>query len=63
VTQWTYCVLRWDPARPWHGGDNLRIEWRWAGGAPVLFQRYAAELVALSPDAILGLAISALARV
>jgi putative ABC transport system substrate-binding protein len=41
-------------ALDWHGGDNLRIEWRWAGGDPALFQRYAAELVALSPDAILA---------
>src|ERR1700751_2115128 len=36
----------------WHEADNLLIEWRWAGGDPALFQRYAAELVALSPDAI-----------
>src|ERR1700680_1857712 len=41
-------------ALDWHGGDNLRIEWRWAGADPALFQRYAAELVALSPDAILA---------
>jgi putative ABC transport system substrate-binding protein len=41
-------------ALDWHGGDNLRIEWRWAGGDPALFQRYAAELVALSPDAVLA---------
>jgi putative ABC transport system substrate-binding protein len=41
-------------ALDWHGGDNLQIEWRWAGGDPALFQRYAAELVALSPDAILA---------
>jgi putative tryptophan/tyrosine transport system substrate-binding protein len=38
----------------WHKGDNVQIEWRWAGGDPALFQRYAAELVALSPDAILA---------
>jgi hypothetical protein len=24
-------------ALDWHGGDNLRIEWRWAGGDPALF--------------------------
>jgi putative ABC transport system substrate-binding protein len=41
-------------ALDWHGGDNLRIEWRWAGADPALFQRYAAELVALSPDVILA---------
>jgi hypothetical protein len=40
-------------ALDWHRGDNLQIEWRWAGGDPALFQRYAAELVALSPEAIL----------
>jgi putative ABC transport system substrate-binding protein len=34
----------------WHEGDNLRIEWR----VPALFQRYAGELVALSPDVILA---------
>lgn len=31
--------------------DNLQIEWRGAGDDPALFQRYAAELAALSPDA------------
>jgi putative tryptophan/tyrosine transport system substrate-binding protein len=41
-------------ALDWHGGNNLQIEWRWAGGDPALFQRYAAELVALGPDAILA---------
>jgi putative ABC transport system substrate-binding protein len=41
-------------ALDWHEGDNLRIEWRWAGGVPALFQRYAGELVALSPDVILA---------
>lgn len=34
----------------WHEDDNLRIDWRWAGGDPALFERYAAELVALAPD-------------
>jgi ABC transporter substrate binding protein len=38
----------------WREGDNLRIEWRWAGGDPALFQRYAAELAMLGPDAILA---------
>ena len=41
-------------ALDWHEGDNLRIEWRWAGGVPALFQRYAGELVALHPDVILA---------
>jgi putative ABC transport system substrate-binding protein len=34
----------------WHEGGNLRIDWRWAAGDPVLFERYAAELVALGPE-------------
>jgi putative tryptophan/tyrosine transport system substrate-binding protein len=36
----------------WKDGGNLRIDWRWAGGDPTLIERYAAELVALGPDAI-----------
>jgi putative tryptophan/tyrosine transport system substrate-binding protein len=37
----------------WREGGNLRIDWRWgAGGDPALFERYAAELVALRPDAL-----------
>lgn len=36
----------------WRAGDNLTIEWRWAGGDGALIERYAAELVALAPDAI-----------
>jgi putative ABC transport system substrate-binding protein len=35
-------------------GTNLRIDWRWTGGDPVLFDRYAAELVALGPDVLLA---------
>ena len=38
----------------WHEGRNLRIDWRWTGGEPALFDRYAAELVALGPDALLA---------
>ena len=30
----------------WHDGGNLHIDWRWAGGDPVLYERYAAELIA-----------------
>ncbi|HZK91519.1 MAG TPA: ABC transporter substrate-binding protein [Stellaceae bacterium] len=40
----------------WHAGGNLHIDWRWAGGDPALFERYAAELVALGPDVILATA-------
>jgi putative ABC transport system substrate-binding protein len=36
----------------WHEGGNLRIDWRFAGGDPALFERYAAELVALGPEVI-----------
>src|ERR1051325_6751472 len=36
----------------WREGINLRIDWRFAGGDPALFERYAAELVALNPEVI-----------
>jgi putative ABC transport system substrate-binding protein len=36
----------------WSEGSELRIDWRWAGGDPNLFERYAAELVALNPDVL-----------
>jgi putative ABC transport system substrate-binding protein len=38
----------------WSVGRNARLDIRWAGGEPELFRRYAAELVALAPDVILG---------
>jgi len=38
----------------WHEGANLRIDWRFAGGDPALFERYAAELVALAPEVIVS---------
>jgi putative ABC transport system substrate-binding protein len=38
----------------WQQGQNLRIDWRWTGGDPALFDRYAAELVALGPDVLLA---------
>jgi putative ABC transport system substrate-binding protein len=41
-------------ALDWREGANLRVDWRWTGGDPVLFDRYAAELVALKPDALLA---------
>jgi putative tryptophan/tyrosine transport system substrate-binding protein len=49
----------------WHEGGNLYIDWRWAGSDPALVERYAAELVALSPDVLLtmtALSIKALQR-
>ena len=33
-----------------HDGGNLRIDWRWAGGNPELYERYAAELIPLDPE-------------
>ena len=45
-------------ARHWREGDNLRIDWRWAGGDPALFERYAAELVALDPDVLFSVSTS-----
>jgi putative ABC transport system substrate-binding protein len=37
----------------WVEGKNIRIDYRFAAGDPTLFKTYAAELVGLSPDAIL----------
>ena len=38
----------------WTDGRNLRIDYRWGAGDPDRYRRYAAELVALAPDVILG---------
>jgi putative ABC transport system substrate-binding protein len=38
----------------WVDGKNIRIDYRFAGGDPVLFKTDAAELVALMPNAILA---------
>jgi putative ABC transport system substrate-binding protein len=38
----------------WVEGKNIRIDYRFAAGEPTLFKSYAAELVGLSPDAILA---------
>jgi putative ABC transport system substrate-binding protein len=38
----------------WVEGTNTRIDYRFAAGDPTLFKTYAAELVGLSPDAILA---------
>jgi putative ABC transport system substrate-binding protein len=37
-----------------HEGGDLRIDWRWGGGDPALFARYAAELVALGPEILVA---------
>jgi putative ABC transport system substrate-binding protein len=38
----------------WVEGKNIRIDYRFAAGSPNLFKSYAAELVGLSPDAVLA---------
>jgi len=38
----------------WSEGHNLQIDMRWAGGDAERIRRYAAELAALTPDAILA---------
>jgi putative ABC transport system substrate-binding protein len=38
----------------WHEGGNLRIDWRWAGGNPALYERYATELIALNPEVLVA---------
>jgi putative ABC transport system substrate-binding protein len=40
----------------WTAGSNVRIEYRWGANNTDLFRKYAAELVALSPDVILATA-------
>jgi putative ABC transport system substrate-binding protein len=51
--------------RGWTVGRNLQIKYRWGAGDASLYRKYAAELVALAPDAILaigGTAVEALQR-
>src|ERR1700757_2000891 len=38
----------------WMDGSNVRIDIRWSASEPEHIRRYAAELVALMPDAILA---------
>ena len=45
----------------WEVGANVRIDYRWGAGDTERFRRYAAELVALGPDVILGTAASIVA--
>jgi putative ABC transport system substrate-binding protein len=42
----------------WEIGSNIRIDYRWGSGNTERFRKYAAELVGLSPDVILGTAAS-----
>jgi putative ABC transport system substrate-binding protein len=39
----------------WSDGRNMRIDARWAAGSADNFRKYAAELVALTPDGILAI--------
>jgi putative ABC transport system substrate-binding protein len=43
----------------WTEGRNLRLEYRWAAGDMALIRRYAEELVALAPDAVVALGSNA----
>src|SRR5262249_11797580 len=38
----------------WTEGRNIRIDIRWGAGSPERIRKYAAELVALTPDVILA---------
>src|ERR1700688_4503995 len=38
----------------WTIGRNVRIEYRYSGGDPETFRKYAREMVALAPDVILA---------
>jgi putative tryptophan/tyrosine transport system substrate-binding protein len=38
----------------WTEGRNIRIDYRWGAGDPELYRRYAAELVALTPNVIMA---------
>ena len=42
----------------WTDGRNMRIDIRWAAGNAADTRKYAAELVALAPDFILGVAVT-----
>ena len=45
----------------WEVGGNIQIDYRWGAGDTERFRKYAAELVALGPDLILGTAASIVA--
>src|SRR6516225_8119863 len=38
----------------WSVGRNVRIDYRWGGGDAERIRKYAAELVALTPDVVLA---------
>ena len=43
----------------WTDGDNVRVDYRWGGGDADRIRKYAAELVAITPDVILANGIPA----
>jgi putative ABC transport system substrate-binding protein len=45
----------------WTAGQNVQVDYRWAGANPDNMRKYAAELVALAPDVILTQSSAALA--
>jgi putative ABC transport system substrate-binding protein len=47
-------ILQGLQERGWSDGRNVRIDIRWSAGDPDRRRRYAAELVALSPDVIIA---------
>ena len=50
----------------WSTGRNVRIDYRWGGAGPDAIAKYAAELVALTPDVILAatsVSVAALQRI
>ena len=47
--------------RGWVEGKNIKVDYRFAAGEPALYKTYAADLVNLSPDAILAGAAPAVA--
>jgi putative tryptophan/tyrosine transport system substrate-binding protein len=55
VTKASIAVLKQALERlGWVEGKNIRIECRFAGGDPNVYNKYAAELVGLSPDVLLA---------
>src|SRR5215472_7136497 len=42
----------------WEIGSNIRLDYRWGASDTERFRKYAAEIVGLSPDVILGTASS-----
>jgi putative tryptophan/tyrosine transport system substrate-binding protein len=51
---YTASLMKGLGALGWRAGENLRVDWRWTGGDPALFDRYAAELVELGPNVLLA---------